>query len=32
VDVSPPDRQKSTAPDDAIARLKAGNEWFTARG
>ena len=25
-----PDRQKSTAPDDAIARLKAGNERFTA--
>jgi carbonic anhydrase len=24
-----PDRQKSTAPDDAIARLKAGNERFT---
>jgi carbonic anhydrase len=23
-----PDRQKSTAPDDAIARLKAGNERF----
>ena len=25
-----PDRQKSTAPDDAIARLRAGNERFTA--
>src|SRR5947199_1351694 len=25
-----PDRQKSTAPDDAIARLKAGNERLTA--
>jgi carbonic anhydrase len=25
-----PDRQKSTAPDDAIAQLKAGNERFTA--
>jgi carbonic anhydrase len=25
-----PDRQKSTAPNDAIARLKAGNERFTA--
>jgi carbonic anhydrase len=25
-----PDRQKSTAPDDAIALLKAGNERFTA--
>jgi carbonic anhydrase len=25
-----PDRQKSTAPDDAIARLKAGNDRFTA--
>src|SRR5258707_3272410 len=25
-----PDRQKSTSPDDAIARLKAGNERFTA--
>src|SRR5258708_37829108 len=25
-----PERQKSTAPDDAIARLKAGNERFTA--
>ncbi len=25
-----PDRQKATAPDDAIARLKAGNERFTA--
>ncbi len=25
-----PDRQKSTAPDDAIARLKAGNERFTS--
>jgi carbonic anhydrase len=25
-----PDRQKSTAPDDAIARLKSGNERFTA--
>src|SRR3978361_2059632 len=25
-----PDRQKSTAPDDAIARLKAGNERFNA--
>ena len=25
-----PDRQKSTAPDDAIARLKAGNERFIA--
>src|SRR4051812_11219955 len=25
-----PDRQKSTAPDDAIARLMAGNERFTA--
>jgi carbonic anhydrase len=25
-----PDRQKSTAPDEAIARLKAGNERFTA--
>src|SRR5260370_25481914 len=25
-----PDRQKSTTPDDAIARLKAGNERFTA--
>jgi carbonic anhydrase len=25
-----PDRQKSTAPDDAIARLKAGNERFMA--
>jgi carbonic anhydrase len=25
-----PDRQKSTAPDDAIARLKAGNERFAA--
>ncbi|MBI3505359.1 MAG: carbonic anhydrase [Proteobacteria bacterium] len=25
-----PDRQKSTAPDAAIARLKAGNERFTA--
>ena len=24
------DRQKSTSPDDAIARLKAGNERFTA--
>src|SRR3954466_16027927 len=24
-----PDRQKSTAPDDAIARLKAGNDRFT---
>src|ERR1700720_2544704 len=24
-----PDRQSSTAPDDAIARLKAGNERFT---
>ena len=24
-----PDRQKSTMPDDAIARLKAGNERFT---
>src|SRR5881392_3016857 len=25
-----PDRQKSTTPDDAIARLKAGNDRFTA--
>jgi carbonic anhydrase len=25
-----PDRQKSTTPDDAIARLKGGNERFTA--
>jgi carbonic anhydrase len=25
-----PDRQRSTSPDDAIARLKAGNERFTA--
>ncbi|HEU0085307.1 MAG TPA: carbonic anhydrase family protein [Bradyrhizobium sp.] len=25
-----PERQKSTAPDEAIARLKAGNERFTA--
>jgi carbonic anhydrase len=25
-----PDRQKSTTPDDAIARLRAGNERFTA--
>src|SRR3954468_7678171 len=25
-----PDRQKSTSPDDALARLKAGNERFTA--
>lgn len=25
-----PDRQKSVSPDDAIARLKAGNERFTA--
>ena len=25
-----PDRQKSTSPDEAIARLKAGNERFTA--
>jgi len=25
-----PERQKSTAPDDAIARLRAGNERFTA--
>src|SRR5437660_6639319 len=25
-----PDRQKSTSPDDAIARLKAGNARFTA--
>jgi len=25
-----PDRQKATTPDDAIARLKAGNERFTA--
>src|SRR5713226_2996971 len=25
-----PDRQKSTTPDEAIARLKAGNERFTA--
>ena len=25
-----PDRQNSTAPDDAIAQLKAGNERFTA--
>jgi carbonic anhydrase len=25
-----PDRQKSTAPDDAIARLRAGNERFTS--
>jgi len=25
-----PDRQKSTSPDDAIARLKAGNERFAA--
>jgi carbonic anhydrase len=25
-----PDRQKATAPDDAIARLKAGNARFTA--
>src|SRR6266478_1880393 len=25
-----PDRQKSTTPDDAIARLKAGNERFAA--
>jgi len=25
-----PDRQKSTTPDDAIARLKTGNERFTA--
>jgi carbonic anhydrase len=25
-----PDRQRSTTPDDAIARLKAGNERFTA--
>ena len=25
-----PDRQKATAPDDAIARLKAGNERFTS--
>src|ERR1700716_1314424 len=25
-----PDRQKSTTPDDAIARLKAGNERFTS--
>ena len=25
-----PDRQKSAAPDDAIARLKAGNERFTS--
>jgi carbonic anhydrase len=25
-----PDRQKTTAPDDAIAQLKAGNERFTA--
>src|SRR4051812_34838028 len=25
-----PDRQKSTAPDEAIARLRAGNERFTA--
>ena len=25
-----PDRQKSTTPDDAITRLKAGNERFTA--
>jgi carbonic anhydrase len=25
-----PDRQKSTAPDEALARLKAGNERFTA--
>ena len=25
-----PDRQKSTAPDDSIARLKAGNERFVA--
>src|ERR1700687_6066562 len=28
--VSPPDLQCSTKPDDAIARLKAGNERFTA--
>jgi carbonic anhydrase len=28
--VATPDRQSSTAPDDAIARLKAGNERFTA--
>ena len=25
-----PDRQKAISPDDAIARLKAGNERFTA--
>src|SRR5436309_2542323 len=25
-----PDRQKSTSPDDAVARLKAGNERFAA--
>src|SRR3954454_7303946 len=25
-----PDRQKATAPDEAIARLKAGNERFLA--
>jgi carbonic anhydrase len=25
-----PDRQTSTEPDDAIARLKTGNERFTA--
>src|SRR5258708_28086226 len=25
-----PDRQKATTPDDAIARLKGGNERFTA--
>jgi carbonic anhydrase len=25
-----PDRQKATTPDDAVARLKAGNERFTA--
>jgi carbonic anhydrase len=25
-----PDRQKATAPEDAIAQLKAGNERFTA--
>jgi carbonic anhydrase len=28
--IATPDRQKSTAPDEAIARLKAGNERFTA--
>src|SRR6266852_1768466 len=28
--VFPPDRQKSTAPDDAIPKLKAGNDRFLA--